>query len=292
MSRLDGKVAVITGAGSGLGRESALLFGQEGATVVLVEYNKDRLDAAEKLVRDTGAPCRGVLADVRNEGEVEHAVDTAVAEFGQLDVMFANAGIRGRRQGAITVDEATDQDIEDVFETNFVGVFYCVKHAVRQMRAAGGGAIVVTSSAAALRAYPRTFLYAASKGALNALVHAVALDEGRYGIRINALCPTHGMSPNFLLPKDAPVVGQSYEETQEGWDPETSPIPLRIGRPPGLRDNANMALFLASDESAFLSGACLTSTDGGTIAKVAMDFGDQGADSTPKYAWFEAGTDS
>jgi NAD(P)-dependent dehydrogenase (short-subunit alcohol dehydrogenase family) len=95
---------------------------------------------------------------------------------------------------------------------------------------------------------------------------------GSYGIRVNALCPTHGMSPNLLLPPDAPVVGQSYEEVAGPWDPSVSPIPFKASRPPSLRDNANVALFLASDESMYMSGVCLPSCDGGTLGRVAIEF--------------------
>lgn len=284
--RLPGKVVLITGAGSGLGRESAVLFAEQGATVVLTDYDDVRLKDAVEMVSKVRSDCVGIAADVREESELADAVDETLSRFGRLDVVFANAGVRGRRQGAMTVDEVTEQDWHDVLDTNLTGVIFTVKHAVRAMKPKGSGSIIVTSSAAALRAYPLCFLYAATKGALNSFVRTVAVDVGRHGIRVNAICPTHGMSPNFLLPKDAPVIGRSYEESQEGWTPESSPIPLRIGRPPSLRDNAYVALFLASDESAFISGQCLPTTDGGTLVKVAMDFGNAD-DGIPKYAWIE-----
>ena len=285
-TRLRDKVVLITGAGSGLGRESALLFAEEGATVVLTDIDDVRLKDATELVSAVGADCTGIVADVREDDALSEAFDQAVARYGRVDVAFANAGVRGRRQGAMTVDEVTQEDWHDVLDTNLTGAIFTVKHAVRVMKPRGSGSIVVTSSAAALRAYPLCFLYAATKGALNSFVRTVAVDVGRFGIRVNAICPTHGMSPNFLLPKGAPVVGRSYEETTDGWTPETSPIPLRIGRPPSLRDNANAALFLASDDSAFISGQCLPTADGGTLVKVAMDFGNA-EDGVPKYAWFE-----
>jgi NAD(P)-dependent dehydrogenase (short-subunit alcohol dehydrogenase family) len=132
--------------------------------------------------------------------------------------------------------------------------------------------ILVTSSAAAFVAYHSIAPYSATKAGVNGLVRGLSLDLGRYGIRVNAIAPTHGMSPNFLLPEGAPVVGQSYEETAGPWDPGISPIPLKLDRPPSLRDNANAALFLVCDESAYISGLTLPATDGGTLARVAMRF--------------------
>lgn len=285
MKRLQGKTVLITGAGAGLGRESALLFSEEGANVVAADVDPGRLAGTTRLLEERNAPHLSRVLDVRVEDDVRAGVDDAVKEFGHLDVMFANAGIRGRRQGNFTVDETEADDWTDVLDTNLTGVIWSVKHAVRVMRRSGGGSIVVTSSAAALRAYPRCFLYSATKGALNAFVRSVACDVGRWGIRINAICPTHGMSPNFMLPKEAPVVGQSYEETNESWSEQTSPIPLKVGRPPGLRDNAHVALFLASDDAAFVSGVSMPSTDGGTLVKVAMDF-QESDDGTPTYDKF------
>jgi NAD(P)-dependent dehydrogenase (short-subunit alcohol dehydrogenase family) len=114
-------------------------------------------------------------------------------------------------------------------------------------------------------------MYVASKAGANGLVRAAALELGKHGIRANALCPFHGMSINFALAPDAEVLGKSYEEMQP-WDPDSRSMPLRLDRPPSLRDNANMALFLASDESAYLSGNTFQSTDGGTSARVAIIF--------------------
>jgi NAD(P)-dependent dehydrogenase (short-subunit alcohol dehydrogenase family) len=116
--------------------------------------------------------------------------------------------------------------------------------------------------------------YSATKGGVNSLVKTLSVELGAYGIRINALAPTHGMSPNFFLGKGYPVIGKSYEEVGGPWDPSLSPIPLKLNRPPTLRDNVKVALFLASDESAYMSGVVLPATDGGTLSRVAMFFPD------------------
>lgn len=115
-------------------------------------------------------------------------------------------------------------------------------------------------------------MYSATKAGVNGLVRGLSLDLGRYGIRVNALAPTHGMSPNFLMGPGTPVIGQSYEETAGPWDPGVSPIPLKLQRPPSLVDNAKVALFLVSDDSAYISGLTLPATDGGTLSRVAMMF--------------------
>jgi NAD(P)-dependent dehydrogenase (short-subunit alcohol dehydrogenase family) len=138
------------------------------------------------------------------------------------------------------------------------------------MKPRRSGAIVITSSLAAFVAWPSVAPYVASKGGLNALVRAIALDVGAYGIRANAICPSQGMSPNFLLPGDAPVVGRSYQEAADApWDPMATAVPLKLKRPPSLRDNANAALFLASDDSEYMSGVCIPTCDGGQLARVA-----------------------
>lgn len=277
--KLSGKVAVITGAGSGLGRQSALLFAQEGASVVVMDILADRAEETAKLVTAEGGRALAVTADVSVEADVERTVAAAVEEFGGLDIMFANAGIVSRGGvpsvaggEQVNFEDLTDADWQQVVGVNLTGVFYSCKHAVRPLRARGGGTILVTSSAASFVAYHSIAAYSATKAGVNGLVRGLSLDLGKYGIRVNALCPTHGMSPNFLMEPGSPVVGQSYEEVAGPWDPGVSPIPLKLRRAPSLLDNAKVALFLASDDSAYMSGVCLPATDGGTLSRVAMTF--------------------
>jgi NAD(P)-dependent dehydrogenase (short-subunit alcohol dehydrogenase family) len=279
--RLEGKVAVITGAGSGFGRQCALLFATEGAKVVVSDIDPERAEAATQWVNEGsgGDNAMALTADVTKEVDVAATVEAAEQTFGRLDIMFANAGVISRGgvpsvMGGEQVgfEDLTDEDWQHVLAVNLTGVFYCCKHAVPALRRSGGGTILATSSAASFVGYPNVALYSATKAGINGLVKGLSFDLGKYGIRVNAVCPTHGMSPNFVMAPDAPVVGQSYEEVAGPWDPSASPIPLKLDRPPTLEDNARVALFLASDESAYVSGVCLPSTDGGTLSRVAMQF--------------------
>ncbi|WP_068268864.1 SDR family NAD(P)-dependent oxidoreductase [Aldersonia kunmingensis] len=277
--KLEGKVAIITGAGSGLGRQGAQLFASEGARVAVVDIDGERAEQTVKLVEQQGGSAIAVTADVSDEAAVYGAVETTVQEFGKLDIMWANAGVVSRGgvpsvAGGEQVEfqDLTDADWQHVLGVNLSGVVYSCKAAVPAMRANGGGTILATSSAASFAAYHSIAMYSATKAGVNGLVRGLSLDLGRYGIRVNAIAPTHGMSPNFLMEAGAPVVGQSYEESAGPWDAGVSPIPLKLRRPPSLVDNAKVALFLVSDDSAYISGLTLPATDGGTLSRVAMTF--------------------
>ncbi|MEV5651956.1 SDR family oxidoreductase [Nocardia sp. NPDC052254] len=277
--KLEGKVAVITGAGSGFGRQCSQLFASEGASIAVVDIDPERAAGTVELVEQQGGKAIAVTADVSDEAQVTSAVAASVEHFGKLDIMFANAGVvsRGGVPSVAGGEEVEFQDLtvadwQHVLGVNLSGVVYSAKAAVPYLRDNGGGTILATSSAASLVAYHNIAMYSATKAGVNGLVRGLSLDLGRYGIRVNAICPTHGMSPNFLMPPGSPVVGQSYEQVAGPWDPSISPIPLKLQRPPSLLDNAKVALFLASDDSQYLSGLVLPSTDGGTLARVGMWF--------------------
>jgi NAD(P)-dependent dehydrogenase (short-subunit alcohol dehydrogenase family) len=277
--RLANKVAVITGAGSGLGRVSSRLFAQEGAKVVITDISEERANETLKQVLSDGNEAIAVKADVTVEAEVEAAVQAAVDTYGRLDVMFANAGIPAKDFGLTPFEDISEAEWDETHDVVLKGVFFAVKHAVRAMKknpgGPEGGSIICTSSAASLVGYPGFPQYGSAKAGINGLVRICAAWEiGRYGIRINAICPTHGMSANFILPADAPVLEKSHEEMAGEWIPEHSPIPLKISRPPRILDSAYPALFLASDESMYMSGVSIPTTDGGTLAQVAIPFGD------------------
>lgn len=269
--RMRDKVVVITGGGSGLGRECAFLMTETGASVVVSDHIAGRADSVAAEITINGGRAIAVDADVRVESQVERLLAAAVEEYGRVDVVLANAGTPeagfGRDLDTLSLDEWNT-----VLETNLTGAFLTFKHSAQHMiRQGRGGSIVATSSAAASFAYPGFSAYSASKAGLEGLVRSAAFAWGRYGIRVNALSPTHGMSVNFALDPEAEVIGKSYEEVQ-GWDPERRAMPLRLDRPPTLRDNANAVMFLASDDAAYMSGQCLHATDGATHARVAIVF--------------------
>jgi len=277
--KLDGKVALITGAGSGLGRHSAQLFTAEGAKVAIVDIDGDRAEQTLKLVNEDGGDAIAITADVANKEQITAAVNQTVEHYGKLDIAWANAGVVSR--GGIpsvaggefvAFEDLTEADWQHVLGVNLSGVVYTAQAAVPHLKANGGGTILATSSAASFVAYHNIAMYSATKAGVNALVRGLALDLGRYGIRVNAIAPTHGMSPNFLMPPGSPVVGKSYEEVAGPWNPTVSPIPLKLPRPPSLSDNAKVALFLVSDDSAYISGTTLGATDGGTLSRVGMWF--------------------
>jgi NAD(P)-dependent dehydrogenase (short-subunit alcohol dehydrogenase family) len=277
MNRFEKKVIVITGAGAGLGRECALKWAGEGGSVVVTDIAEARAKAVADHIVAGGGKAIACRADVAVEAQVEGAVAAAVDEWGRLDIMFANAGRGPAGFGATPLEDVTEAEWDDVNDAVYKGVFFSGKHACRQMKKQGaGGNIVVTTSAGGLNAYPGFGPYNAGKAGAIGLIKSMAYDWGRYGIRVNGLAPTHGMSLNFALPPDAEVLGISYEEAAlaesgDTWDPVTMfPGPLKVDRPPGLRDNAAVATFLASDESQYLSGVTIPSCDGGNFARTSI----------------------
>ncbi|MGW5380998.1 SDR family NAD(P)-dependent oxidoreductase [Nocardia sp. NPDC003963] len=277
--KLQDKVAIITGGGSGLGRQSAQLFASEGARIGVVDIDPERAKGTVELVREQGGEAIALVADVSKKAEITEAVTRTVAEFGKLDIMFANAGVVSRGGvpsvaggEQVAFEDLTEADWHHVLGVNLSGVVYAAQAAVPALEANGGGVILATSSAASIAAYHSIAMYSATKAGVNGLVRGLSLDLGKRGIRVNAIAPTHGMSPNFLAPAGTPVVGKSYEEVAGPWEPAVSPIPLKLNRPPSLLDNARAALFLVSDDSAYISGVTLPTTDGGTLSRVAMWF--------------------
>jgi NAD(P)-dependent dehydrogenase (short-subunit alcohol dehydrogenase family) len=274
--RFAGKVIVITGGGSGLGRLCGEMWAAEGGTIVFTDVIERRAHEAAALVNDSGGKAMALKADVGVEAEVEAACQAAVDAYGKLDIMFANAGKGVNGFGAIAFEDFSEADWDDVNDAVYKGVFFAGKHAARVMKKQGGGNIVVTTSAGGINAYPGFGAYTAGKAGAIGLVRAMAYDFGRYGIRCNGLAPTHGMSVNFALPSDTPVLMMSYEEAQLAdsgatWDPHTLfPGPLKVNRPPSLKDNAAVATFLASDDSAYMSGIVIPSCDGGSFARTSI----------------------
>jgi NAD(P)-dependent dehydrogenase (short-subunit alcohol dehydrogenase family) len=250
--RLQNKVALITGAGSGIGRESALLFAQEGARIVVVDVNDEAGEKVVAEVREAGGEAVYAHADVSKSTEAEGMIRTAEESFGRLDVLFNNAGISHAKDDDAV---ATEEEVWDLtMNINLKGVFLGCKHGIPALRRAGGGSIINTASfVALLGAATPQLAYTASKGGVLALTRELAVIHARENIRINALCP--GPLRTELLMK--------YLDTEEKRQRRLVHIPM--GRFGEAQEIARAALFLASDESSFTTGATFL-VDGGITA--------------------------
>lgn len=252
--RLSGKVALITGAASGIGAESARAFAANGAKVVVADRNASAAATVAAEISRSGAEAIGVAVDVRVPEDVERAVHAAIDHFGRLDILFANAGIGHHG----TVVELSMDDFDDLIAVNLRGPFLCAKHAVPHIVAAGGGSIIFTASELALVGSPGNPAYCASKAGLIGMARAMALDHAVQGIRVNCICPGAVYTPMLL------ASFQSAEDPEEDEADIIRRMPLgRIGT---VAEIANAALFLASNESSFVTGTALV-VDGGWTAR-------------------------
>ncbi len=249
MGKLDGKVAVITGAASGMGRATAIRFAREGARVVLTDLNSHGGEEAVAQCAATGAKAVFQRTDVTSEADIKAAVDRAVREFGRLDIMFNNAGIAGALG---PIDKVKAEDWDRSMAVLLRAVFLGMKYSIPELRKAGGGSIITTDSVAGLRGVGFLAPYSAAKGAIITLTQAVAIEVGRDRIRVNCICPGGVNTP--LVHRGTPGGEQAAEERMA----KMQPIP-RAGHP---EDIANMALFLASDDSEWITGTAMV-VDGG-----------------------------
>ena len=250
--RLENKVALITGAGSGIGRETALLFASEGARVVVADVNDAGGQAVVEELRAGGGEAVYVHADVSKAAEAEGMIRTAEESFGRLDVLFNNAGIsHPKDDDAVT----TEEEVWDLtMNINLKGVFLGCKYGIPALRRAGGGSIINTASfVAVLGAATPQLAYTASKGGVLAMTRELAVIHARENIRVNALCP--GPLHTELLMK--------YLDTEEKRQRRLVHIPM--GRFGEAKEIARAVLFLASDESSFTTGATFL-VDGGITA--------------------------
>jgi NAD(P)-dependent dehydrogenase (short-subunit alcohol dehydrogenase family) len=250
--RLAGKVALITGAGSGIGREAALLFAAEGAAVVAVDVTDTAGEETVALVREGGGKALYVHADVARGADCAAMVGAAENGFGKLDVLFNNAGIMHAGDDDAV---ATDEEVWDLtMAVNAKGVFLGCKHGIPALRRAGGGAVVNTASfVAVLGAATPQVAYTASKGAVLAMTRELAVVHARENIRVNALCP--GPLQTRLL--------MDFLDTETKKQRRLVHVPM--GRFGLAREMAQAALFLASDESSYMTGATFL-VDGGITA--------------------------
>jgi NAD(P)-dependent dehydrogenase (short-subunit alcohol dehydrogenase family) len=255
--RLEGKVAVITGAASGQGQAAARLFAKEGARVVVADLNDEGAQEVVRDITDSGGEAATARVDVSREAEVEDMIRQAVEEFGRLDVLFNNAGVgysASDRMKMASVVETPEKDWDTILAINLKGVAMGCKHAIPIMEEQGGGAIVNNASINALVGLSGADAYTAAKGGIVSLTRVLAVDWGPKNIRINCICPGVVETP-MIAPvlSDEQVLSLMRESTPLG----------RLARPEEI---AQVALFLASDEASYLNGAILP-VDGGWTAR-------------------------
>ncbi|HEV8298485.1 MAG TPA: SDR family NAD(P)-dependent oxidoreductase [Acidimicrobiales bacterium] len=249
--RLDGKVSIITGAGSGMGRAAARLFAREGSRLGLIDVDEAALRGTATAIRADGGEVIEMVGDVSRAADVEGLVRTTVSAFGRLDVLYNNAAIYWPHRGDSPVDELDEAIWDAVVAVNLKGVYLGAKFAIPEMIRSGSGSVINTASLAGTRGSRQSHAYAAAKGGVISLTLSLAVTYGPANIRANAIAPG---------PIDTPM----YRAPQQGIDlPTTAMMPhLPLGRVGEPHEVANVALFLASDESSYVSGT-VQLVDGG-----------------------------
>jgi NAD(P)-dependent dehydrogenase (short-subunit alcohol dehydrogenase family) len=253
--RLDGNVAIITGATGGIGEATAKLFLEEGASVMLVGRSKDKLNETRERL-GANARLAHSVAEAADEEAIAAAVAATVEAFGGVDILLANAGTEGRFN---PIETLTRQDFEEVLQTNVIGVWLAMKYCVEPMKQRGGGSIIAMASIAGVIGSPNMAPYIASKHAVNGLVKTAAWELGAFRIRVNAIAP-------------GPIDNRMIRSLETQYSPE-NPDAVRtdlltkiaLGRYGTNEEVAQLALFLASDESSYCSGS-IHMIDGGWTA--------------------------
>jgi NAD(P)-dependent dehydrogenase (short-subunit alcohol dehydrogenase family) len=250
MGRLQGKRAIVTGAGSGIGRASAKLFAEEGAAVMVVDKTPPAIEATAAEIKSAGGKVIAVAADAGAEADVQGFIQKAVKELGGIDVIFANAGISG---GLVPLFEQTVELWREILRVNLIGPFLAIRHGAPIMTKQGKGSIICTASVAGLRANAGGHPYSASKAGVISLVQTSANSLTGTGVRVNAICP--GLIETGMT---RPIFERAREHGSEGKIGQLNPL-QRHGEP---REIAAMALFLASDDASYVNGQAIA-VDGG-----------------------------
>ena len=250
--RLANKVALITGGTSGIGEATALLFAREGAAVAVAGRSEERGRKVVAGIEKSGGKAIFILADVRRADDCRRAVDHTVRAFGRLDVLLNNAGVYYPHDTL----ECSEEEWDLQLDINLKGAFLMSKFALPGMIAQGGGVIVNNSSGWGLVGGDKAVAYCASKGGMVLMTKAMAIDHGRQGIRVNCICPGDVETP--MLPGDAKMRGLDWSTYLAGCANRP------LGRIGTSEEIAKVALFLASDDSSFITGATLAVDGGGT----------------------------
>jgi len=254
MTDLAGKVALITGAGSGIGRAASLLFTKEGAKLIAVDRTEGVKETVEQ-VRKAGGTAEAVMADAGSEKDVIAFIDKAVSSYGRLDAIWANAGVSG---GLVPLAEQTVEHWQEVLRVNLIGPFLAIKYSMPHMIKQKSGSIVCTASVAGLKAGASGHPYGASKAGVISLVQTTAYSLSGTGVRINAVCP--GLIETGMT---RPVFDRAKERGTQDKIGQLNPL-KRAGQPHEL---AAMGLFLASDDASYVNGQAIP-VDGGLTASM------------------------
>jgi NAD(P)-dependent dehydrogenase (short-subunit alcohol dehydrogenase family) len=258
VGRLDNKVAIITGAASGIGRTTAMRFAGEGASVVIADLNVEGGESSVRDCKENGGRAVFQKADVSSEGDIKVLVARAVKEYGRLDIIYNNAGIGG------AVGPLEQISVEDWDRSQGVllrGVFLGIKHSVPEMRKVGGGSIISTASVAGIRGFPGLHAYCAAKAGVVNLTRSASLEFAKDRIRVNCICPGGINTP--ILHRNMPGVKEVMEQFMANGQPIR-----RAGHP---EDIASMALFLASDDSEWVTGQAMVVDGGLTVGSQFFD---------------------
>ena len=256
MGRLEGKVALITGAASGIGQACAELFAEEGARVVVEDINGEPAERVAAAIRAAGHEAIAVQGDISVAADTMRMVETAVATWGRIDIVVNNAAVQ---KVVESIELLSEEDWDRVIDVNLMGGFLVSKAAIPHMKRQGGGVILFTGSEMGFIADPAIPVYVASKGGVHMLMKAMAISLIKHNIRVNAFCPGETNTPLLQGEIDNSPDPAATKAAYDAWAP--------IGRMAAPREQAYVALFLASDEASFVVGSTYVA-DGGFTSSI------------------------